>query len=85
MKPGNAEAYRNRGNAYFKLGQYQLAIEDYNKAITLKPDYTGAYKNRAVVYLTQGNKEPGCNDAHKACALGDCSTLKAAQGMGYCR
>jgi tetratricopeptide (TPR) repeat protein len=85
MKPGNADAYRNRGNAYFKLGQYQLAIEDYNKEITLKPDYAGAYKNRAVVYLTQGNKEPGCNDAHKACALGDCSTLKAAQGMGYCR
>ena len=85
MKPGNADAYRNRGNAYFKLGRYQLAIEDYNKEITLKPDYAGAYKNRAVVYLTQGNKELGCNDAHKACALGDCSTLKAAQGLGYCR
>jgi protein O-mannosyl-transferase len=84
MKPGNADAYRNRGNAYFKLHQYNLAIEDYTKEIILKPDYAGAYKNRAVAYLTQGNKEPGCTDAHKACALGDCSTLKAAQGIGYC-
>jgi len=85
MKPGNADAYKNRGNAYFKLGRYQQALDDYNKEITLKPDYAGAYKNRAIVYLTQGIKEPGCNDARRACALGDCSTLKAAQGIGYCR
>ena len=31
-------AYNNRGIAYAKLGQYQMAIEDYNKAIRLRPE-----------------------------------------------
>ena len=36
MKPDNVyqlESYNNRGIAYGKLGQYQRAIEDFNKAI----------------------------------------------------
>jgi tetratricopeptide (TPR) repeat protein len=85
LKPNYISAYNNRGIAYFKLGRYRSAIEDYNKEIILKPDNAGAYKNRAVVYLIQGNKELGCYDAQKACTLGDCATLKAAQGMKYCR
>ena len=28
-----------------------MAIEDYNKAIRLKPDYADAYNNRGIVYV----------------------------------
>jgi tetratricopeptide (TPR) repeat protein len=55
-------AYYNRGNAYADLGQYQLAIENYNQAISLKPDCIKAYYNRATVYLNRSNKELGCSD-----------------------
>ena len=43
-------AYNNRGAAYYYLGQYQRAIEDYDKAIQLDPDYATAYYNRGGSY-----------------------------------
>jgi len=80
----NHIAYNVRGGTYDELGQYQLAIEDFNKVITLRPDYIKAYNKRGTVYLNLGNKELGCYDARKACALGNCKTLEAAKGKGYC-
>jgi Tfp pilus assembly protein PilF len=62
-----------------------LALEDFNKAISLKQDYADAYDNRANVYLNQGNNKLGCDDAQKACALGNCQILEADKVRGYCR
>jgi tetratricopeptide (TPR) repeat protein len=85
LKPDYIDAYYNRGTAYAMLGQHPLAIEDYNKTIRLKPDYAAAYNNRGFLYLSQGNNKLGCLDAQKACELGNCKTLEAAKGSGYCR
>ena len=84
MKQDNAEAYNNKGIAYNTLGLYNLAIDDFNKAISLKQNFVYAYNNRGVVYLTHGNQELGCLDVKKACELGDCSTLEQAKIKGYC-
>ena len=65
--------------------QYQLAIEDFNKAIDLQQNHTGAYFNRGSTYLFQGNNELGCPDAQKACELGNCRLLEMAKGKGVCR
>ncbi|HYA29766.1 MAG TPA: tetratricopeptide repeat protein, partial [Acidobacteriota bacterium] len=45
--PKLAEAYFNRGNAYFDLGQYQQAIKDYSEELRLNPKDSEAYFNRA--------------------------------------
>src|SRR5580765_1695730 len=37
--PATAEEYLERGRAYAKAGDYKQAIEDYNAALNLKPDY----------------------------------------------
>ena len=79
------KTYLNRGNAYTNLGQYQQAIEDYTKAIMLKPDYANTYNNRALVYLITKNTGSGCGDAQKACELGNCATLQTARNKGLCR
>jgi tetratricopeptide (TPR) repeat protein len=78
-------AYYNRGLTYANLGQNQRAIEDYNEAIRLKPDYTDAYHNRGIAYLSQGKINLGCRDAQKACALGNCKLLELAKSKGDCR
>ena len=43
----------NLGFAYWNKGEYYRAIEEYKKAIELKPDYTDALYNLALAYKTQ--------------------------------
>ena len=44
-------AYSNRGYAYFQKGDYDRAIQDYNKAIELDPQLALTYCNRAEAWL----------------------------------
>jgi len=76
--------YFLRGKAYVKLGQYQRAIEDFNEAIRLKPDYVSAYINRGGAYFKQGDNKLSCRDAQKACAMGNCEALEYAKDRGLC-
>jgi lipoprotein NlpI len=40
--------FNNRGTVYFKLKQFKKAIQDYNQAIELDPEYTHAFNNRGL-------------------------------------
>lgn len=48
--PKVAEAYNNRGLAFYNLKQYQEAIEDFSQSIQMKPKYAEAYNNRGNAY-----------------------------------
>ena len=48
LNPNYAEAYNNRGNAYYKLGEYEKAIADYNSRLALNPNLPGVAHNRDV-------------------------------------
>ena len=43
LKPDDAGAYNNRGNAKYELGLYKEAIQDYDEAIRINLDDAGAY------------------------------------------
>ena len=63
-------AYNNRGLAYDKLGQYQRAIQDYDKAIQIggKND-ADSYYNRSLAYDALGQDAEANADKAKACSL----------------
>ena len=46
QNPGQAVAYNNRGMAYKKKGQQDLALQDLSQAIALDPAYSDAYNTR---------------------------------------
>lgn len=52
IEPKYAEAYINRGRAYYYLARYQEAIADYTKTISLKQYTADAYASRGDVYRT---------------------------------
>ena len=48
--PEFAEAYNNRGLAFYNLELYQQAIDDFTQAIRMQPQYAAALNNRGNVY-----------------------------------
>ena len=48
-----AGTYNNRGIAYEDKGEYDRAIQDYNEAIHLNPQFAPAYYNRGNAYLAK--------------------------------
>ena len=66
-----AEAYNNIGIAHYMLGEYDLAIEAYNKALNIKPNYSLSKSNLAnvieakkvqVSFSVNSNKKLTSND-----------------------
>jgi tetratricopeptide (TPR) repeat protein len=65
-----AEAYTARGQLKVQLNKFESALEDYNKAVELKPDFGNVYFNRATVYYVMGDIVTACADWKKANELG---------------
>jgi len=49
--------YVNRGNTSSELGEFDQALNDYNKAQEIKPDYNEAYYNRGILFEKQNKTE----------------------------
>lgn len=67
---GEANAYINRGDDYFKKEQYDLAIADYTKAIEIDPKDASAYTNRGNNYIKNGEYDLAIADYTKAIEIG---------------
>ncbi len=69
LKPDFAEAFINRGLAYYELGQYKRAIEDYDQAIRWKPERAASYNNRGIAYAKTGDYKRAIEDYDQAILL----------------
>ena len=59
-------AYYSRGIAYGAKNEYNPAIEDYNRAIRLNPNFAEAYNNRGYAYHKKGEIDHSIEDYDKA-------------------
>ncbi len=77
-------AYNNRGNARRDKGDLESALQDYDKAIRLQPDYATAYNNRGVTRGDKGDLEGALQDYDKAiCLQPDCVMAYYNRGLLY--
>lgn len=81
---GFMEAYNNRGNAFYAMGEYQAALKDYNYVISLKPDWGKPYLNRGILSLAQKNYQSAVKDFTQALEkLPNQSRVFNARGLAY--
>ena len=66
LDPNYANAYNNRGLAYYHEKDYKKAMADFNKAIELNPDFARAYNNRAYVYYQLKDVNKAKEDVQRA-------------------
>jgi tetratricopeptide (TPR) repeat protein len=66
--PASVEHY-NRGIDYQQDGQLELAIEEYDQAIALDPQYAEAYLARGYTYAIMGDLDRAIADFDQAIAL----------------
>lgn len=62
--PSSHQNHNNLGDLYARHGDYQKAIEEFKKAVELKPDYGDAYHNVANVYH-QINRDDLAEESYK--------------------
>ena len=52
--PNRSRVYYNLGNEYFKSGQMHKAIDQYRRALMIRPDFGEAHNNLGSAYLALG-------------------------------
>jgi hypothetical protein len=65
-RPGVERIYHNRGLQLFKLGYHDLAIDDFNKAVSLNQKHILLYNDRGATYLAMKRYEQALADFNKA-------------------
>lgn len=67
--PKQAEAYNNRGLAFYNLKRHQEAIKDFSQAIRMNPQSAAAYNNRGNAYYALGQYNKAKIDFDKSLQL----------------
>jgi tetratricopeptide (TPR) repeat protein len=68
------DAYVHRGAAYRELGDLDGAINDYNRALSIKPNHDAFY-NRGVVYADKGDTDKAIADYTSALGINPKSVM----------
>lgn len=77
-------AFRRRGNAFFELGEYARAAEDFSALILINPRIAGYFDNRLNTYRALGRPSDALRDAEQAVRLaGNQAFVYRSRGLVY--
>lgn len=75
INPKSTKTHYNRGNAYADFGESGKALQFYNQAIRLDPNFADALGNRGMAYAAQGKFALALADCNKAIQLNPNNTV----------
>ena len=82
LSPNMTEVYNNRGTLLFnRKKDYQRALSDFDKALSLDPKRVTAMLNRSYCHFFLGDKIKALADANAAIALGAKPTAAYMEGL----
>ncbi len=67
--PNDANALNLRGAAFGQSGDHEKALDDFNAAISISPQYYQAYANRALIYARVGRLDQALTDYDQALSI----------------
>ncbi|MCB0786701.1 MAG: tetratricopeptide repeat protein, partial [Flavobacteriales bacterium] len=70
-KSDHVWAYTSRGSAYNKLEQYDKAIADFDRVLSLDPTDQEAFNNRGWSYKGKGDMKAACRDWKESRKMGN--------------
>ncbi len=73
--PNVPVAYNNRGEVYCEAEKYDLAMHDFNRALSLDPNNAKAYGNRGFIYAHQRKYTEAMTDLNNSLDLDDKNPL----------
>lgn len=68
-RPGTERIFHNRGAMLARVKLYDQAIQDYDRAIRINPDYAYFYNDRAAAWLESGRPVQALADYDRAIAM----------------
>ncbi|CAJ0960865.1 unnamed protein product, partial [Mesorhabditis belari] len=83
LNPEMAEEEKQKGNEYFKKGDYPTAMKHYNEAIKRHPDNAVLYSNRAACYTKLMDFQRALEDC-ESCIRRDKKFIKGYIRKGSC-
>ena len=76
--------YNDRGLVHLASGFYKPALDDFNKASELRPDFARAYFNRGMAYRRMNRPEDAVADFSKAIELqNNCAEAYCNRGLAF--
>ena len=63
---GSAELYYQNANSYQQMGELELAISEYTKAIKIDGSYAEAYVSRGLLFADMGKQQEAVDDLRQA-------------------
>ena len=78
-----AVTFNNRGLAYYKKKHYDRAIQDYDRAIRLQPNYGAALKSRADAYQEKREYERALADYEAATQIDQNFASERSKGFVF--
>ena len=83
LRPNDAHAYNNMGNAYKEMEDFDKAMKCYDRAINLKPDYASAHSNLGIVFQKKDDFSTALKSYKMAARLAHAGVQKWLKDGGH--